>query len=80
MLVMGASGLIFGIFGLYTTDLIVNFDSIHRPVMQGICVITLLIYFAWSAVRVWPRPTKHANRSLELLLSLLSRQKTALER
>jgi len=51
MLVMGASGLIFGLFGLYITDLLVNFDHIQRPVMQGICVMTLLIYFAWCAVR-----------------------------
>jgi len=66
MLVMGASGLIFGIFGLYTTDLIVNFESIHRPVMQGICVITLLIYFAWSAVRprpLTPSPQMHHRRA-----------------
>mmetsp|Transcript_5445 Transcript_5445/g.10254 ORF Transcript_5445/g.10254 Transcript_5445/m.10254 type:complete len:467 (+) Transcript_5445:975-2375(+) len=49
MLVMGASGLIFGLFGLYITDLLVNFDHIQRPVMQGICVMTLLIYFAWCA-------------------------------
>jgi len=48
--VMGASGIVFGIFGLYMADLVLNFETVKRPLLQGIAIFIFLVYFFHTLV------------------------------
>lgn len=52
---VGASGAVFGFIGLYLTDIILNFESMYRPLLRLLMMLvslglTLGIEF-WSAAR-----------------------------
>ena len=45
---VGASGGVFGIFGLYVADLVVNFDTIKQPVLRTAAVLLFLGLFIYT--------------------------------
>jgi hypothetical protein len=47
---MGASGVVFGLFGLYITDIVMNFETVKRPLLQFAAIFTFLMYFILSMV------------------------------
>lgn len=47
-IVVGASGGVFGVFGLFIADMVVNFESIPYPAIRAACVVAFLIFFLVS--------------------------------
>mmetsp|Transcript_8417 Transcript_8417/g.11352 ORF Transcript_8417/g.11352 Transcript_8417/m.11352 type:complete len:560 (+) Transcript_8417:52-1731(+) len=50
VVVMGASGLVYGLMGVYIADFVLNFESVRRPLMQGACILAAVIYLTTTTV------------------------------
>jgi hypothetical protein len=47
--VVGASGGIFGLFGLLMADLMVNYDTISQPILRSLATLGFLGFFLYTA-------------------------------
>eukprot|EP00877_Chromochloris_zofingiensis_P014440 jgi/Chrzof1/924/Cz01g33230.t1 len=47
--VVGCSGGCFGLFGLFIADMVLNFESVRRPILRSLCIIAFLCYFLYTA-------------------------------
>lgn len=47
--VQGASGGVFGMIGLFIADLVLNFETVKRPLLRGLLMLAFLVYFFVSA-------------------------------
>ena len=56
-LVVGASGCIFGLIGLYIADIILNFESLALPWLRLGTMIVALVFVIVSQVRTWKLKT-----------------------
>eukprot|EP01023_Acetabularia_acetabulum_P006713 TRINITY_DN12822_c0_g1_i1.p2 TRINITY_DN12822_c0_g1~~TRINITY_DN12822_c0_g1_i1.p2 ORF type:complete len:209 (-),score=9.52 TRINITY_DN12822_c0_g1_i1:239-826(-) len=43
--VVGASGGVFGFVGLFIADMIINFETITRPILRSFCILVFLVFF-----------------------------------
>ena len=58
--VVGSSGGIFGLLGLYIADLVVNFERIKRPLLRGSLMIIFMVFFIVNVAMV-PTGTSHLS-------------------
>lgn len=47
--VVGASGGVFGLMGLFTADMVLNFRTMSRPILHGLIITVFLLYFVITA-------------------------------
>ena len=52
--VVGASGGVFGVMGLFVVDMVVNFKTIKRPILQCLLIVVVLIFFIVEMKQVMP--------------------------
>ncbi|CAL8468309.1 g7849 [Coccomyxa elongata] len=57
---VGASGGVFGMVGLFIADMIVNFSTIKRPIIRSVMMFAFLIYFIVTVVTS-PVGTSHLS-------------------
>ncbi len=48
MLVVGASGGCFGLMGLFIADLVLNFETVTRPILRSIMIFAFLCFFIYT--------------------------------
>lgn len=48
LLVVGASGAVFGFMGFYVADYVINFESVKRPLLRIIIVLGFTLFFAFT--------------------------------
>ncbi|KAK9803187.1 hypothetical protein WJX72_011823 [[Myrmecia] bisecta] len=58
--VAGASGGVFGMLGLFIGDMILNFESLKRPILRSILMTCFLVYFIIT-VATSPAGTSHLS-------------------
>jgi membrane associated rhomboid family serine protease len=58
--VVGTSGVVFGMAGLTLADLILNFETLSRPLLRATVLLSLLVFFA---VTVGSTPTGTSHMS-----------------
>lgn len=46
--VVGASGGIFGLLGIFVADMVLNLESIHRPILQGTMISVIFVFFFYN--------------------------------
>jgi membrane associated rhomboid family serine protease len=46
--VAGASGGVFGLFGLFVAYLLLNTESVKRPVLRSLGILCFLAYFLYN--------------------------------
>ena len=58
--VVGASGVVFGMAGSTVADMILNFDSLARPVLRSVILLAFLVFFVVT-VGTTPNGTSHMS-------------------
>lgn len=58
--VVGSSGGIFGLVGLYIADLVINFERIKRPILRGVLMVVFMLFFIVNVAMV-PTGTSHLS-------------------
>ncbi|GMH43202.1 hypothetical protein BSKO_11124 [Bryopsis sp. KO-2023] len=64
--VVGASGGVFGLMGLFIADMVLNFRTIKRPIFRGLVITTFLLYFVITGATI-----KHGTSHLSHLGGLV---------
>jgi membrane associated rhomboid family serine protease len=69
--VVGASGVVFGMAGLTLADMMLNFETLSRPLLRSAVMLAFLAYFA-GMVGTTPAGTSHMSHVGGILCGLLS--------
>lgn len=67
--VVGASGGVSGLVGLFLADMLLNFETIPRPILRSLAALCLLAYFAYASLS--SPSTSHISHAGGLICGLL---------